>query len=167
MHRADEVDVLGISVRRRRLPLLAGSAFVGVAMTAAVAVALWSASGFGEGAAATLADATITVTASTGTADLYPGFTQGDVHFTSANDNPYDVTLTAMTPGTVTSSDEDDCPADNVSVASASGLTLDVPAGASAQAGTIPDVVSMAAGAPNGCQGVSFSVALTLTGTQS
>jgi hypothetical protein len=53
-----------------------------------------------------------------------------------------------------------------VTVSSASGLSLLVPAGATATAGTIANVVSMASAAPDGCQGVVFTVALTLTGSQ-
>jgi len=41
------------------------------------------------------------VNAATGAADLYPGFTGGDVHFTLSNPNPYPVTFTTMTAGTV------------------------------------------------------------------
>lgn len=145
------------------------SVLVGAAVVTAggFAMALWSASGSGSGNAKALSTVSITVTAATGAADLYPGFTQGDVFFTSANTNPFPVTFTSMTSGTVTSSDQTNCPASNVTVATASGLSLLVPAGATAQAGSIANVVSMAAAAPDGCQGVVFTIALTLSGSQS
>ena len=143
--------------------LLVGAA----ALTGGTAFALWTSSGVGSGNAKALSAVSITVTANTSTPDLFPGFTQGKVAFTSANTNPYPVTFTSMTPGVITSSDPTNCPATNVSVASASGLSLLVPAGATAQAGSIGNVVSMVAGAPDGCQGVVFTVALTLTGSQS
>ena len=68
--------------------------------------------------------------------------------FTSANTNPYPVTFTSMTSGTVTSSDQTNCPASNVTVANASGLSLAVPAGATTTPGTIADVVTMASVRP-------------------
>jgi hypothetical protein len=146
--------------------LIAGL-MVGAAMaTAGAAFAMWSSTGVGSGNAKALTAVNITVTAATGAADLYPGFTQGDVFFTSANTNPYPVTYTSMTSGTVTSSDQTNCPATNVTVANASGLSLLVPAGATAQAGTIANVVTLAAAAPDGCQGVVFTIGLTLSGSQ-
>ena len=140
---------------------------VSVTLVGAAAYALWSSSGAGNSGAKALTAQSITVAASSGPADLYPGFTQGDLFFTSANTNPYPVTFTSMTPGSITSSDQANCPAANVSVASASGLSVVVPAGATASAGTVANVVTMAAGAPDGCQGVVFTVSLTLTGSQS
>jgi hypothetical protein len=147
--------------------IVAGLIIGAAAVTAGAAAALWSSSGVGSGKASALTAVSITVTAATGTADLYPGFTLGDVFFTSANTNPYPVTFSSMTPGTITSSDPTNCPSTNVTVTTASGLSLLVPAGATAQAGTVADVVTMVPGAPNGCQGVVFTIALTLSGSQS
>lgn len=101
-----------------------------------------------------------------GTPDLYPGFTDGDVAFTIQNDNPYAVEFTHMTPGTVTSSDEASCPASNVTVDSATGLSLTVAAGTTSGTLTIEDVVTMDVGAPDGCQGSTFDIDLTLDGMQ-
>jgi hypothetical protein len=145
------------------------AALLGVSLTlvGAAAYALWTSTGSGSSGAKALTAQTITVSASSGTADLYPGFTQGDLFFTSANTNPYPVTFTSMTPGSITSSDQTNCPAANVSVVSASGLSIVVPAGATASPGTVANVVTMAAGAPDGCQGVVFTISLTLTGSQS
>lgn len=145
------------------------AALLGASLTlvGAAAYALWTSTGSGSSGAKALTAQTITVSASSGTADLYPGFTQGDLYFTSANTNPYPVTFTSMTPGSITSSDQTNCPAANVSVVSASGLSIVVPAGATASPGTVANVVTMAAGAPDGCQGVVFTISLTLTGSQS
>jgi hypothetical protein len=132
-----------------------------------VAYALWSANGTGSGNAKALTAQTITVNASTGTADLYPGFTGGKVYFTLTNPNPYAVTMTNMTSGAITSSDPTNCPSSNVTVGNASGLTLNAPANSTTGQLSISNVASMAVGAPDGCQGVTFTVALTLTGTQS
>jgi hypothetical protein len=147
--------------------IVAGLIIGAFAVTAGAAVALWTSTGTGSGNAKALSAVNITVTAATGAADLYPGFTAGKVYFTSANTNPYPVTFTSMTPGTITSSDPTNCPSTDVTVTSASGLSLLVPAGAVAQAGSINNVVTMVAGAPDGCQGVVFTIALTLSGSQS
>ena len=150
---------------RRKKAVVIGTVLAAVSI-GGVAVALWSASGSGSGRARARTAVTLTVAAADGPQDLYPGFTLGDVFFTVTNPNPYPVTLTSMTPGTVTSSDPTNCPASNVTVAAASGLSIVVPAGGTSGTLSIPDVVSMAAAAPDGCQGVSFTIALTLNGTQ-
>ncbi len=131
-----------------------------------IAAALWSANGSGSGQAKALTAQSLTVTAATGAADLYPGFTGGDVFFTITNPNPYPVTFTSMTPGTITSSNSASCPVSNVSVLAASGLSLTVGANATSATQSIANVVSMVAGAPDGCQGVTFTIAMTLSGSQ-
>lgn len=150
--------------RRKKATIVA----VAVAMVGAGSVAaLWSASGTGSGQTSALTAQTITVAAATGASDLYPGFTGGDVFFTLDNTNPYPVTFASMTTGTVTSSNQTACPSSNVTVAGATGLSLVAAAGATTSTQSIANVVSMAAGAPDGCQGVTFTVALTLSGIQS
>jgi hypothetical protein len=146
--------------------LVAAGVIVLSLVTGGLAFALWNASGSGSGRAQALTAQSVTVNATTGSADLYPGFTLGDLFFTLTNPNPYPVTFTAMTAGAVTSSDPAGCPATNVTVVDASGLTL--PVGANATSGTlsIADVVTMAGAAPDACQGDTFTVALTLTGSQ-
>lgn len=151
--------------RRRKI---ASFVVVGVLLTGGgIAAALWSASGSGSGQAKALSAQALTVTAATGAADLYPGFTAGDVFFTITNPNPYPVTFTSMTAGAITSSNPAGCPATNVTVANATGLSL--AAGTSSTSGTqsIVDVVTMAAAAPDGCQGATFTISLTLSGSQS
>jgi hypothetical protein len=137
-----------------------------ITLGAGAAAALWSASGTGSGTARSVSAQTITVTASTGAADLFPGSTGGDVHFTLNNPNPYPVTFTSLTAGTITSSDQTACPAANVSVPPASGFAVTVGANTTATQ-SIPNVVTMDIGAPDGCQAKAFTIALTLTGMQS
>lgn len=146
--------------------LVAAIISVAVASVAGVAFALWTAQGSGSGSARAVTANSITVSAATGAADLYPGFAGGDVHFMLTNTNPYPVLFDSMTPGTITSSDPTGCPASNVTVASATGLSLAVPANGTSTAQSIVDVVTMASAAPDACQGVTFTVALTLTGLQ-
>ncbi len=131
-----------------------------------ITYSMWTATGSGPGQAKALTAVALTVNAATGTADLYPGFSGGDVYFTLTNTNPYGVNFTSMTAGAVTSSDPSGCPATNVTVASAGSLNLSVGANATAVPESIADVVSMASAAPNGCQGAIFTIALTLTGSQ-
>jgi hypothetical protein len=131
-----------------------------------IAAALWSANGSGSGQAKALTAQSLTVTASTGAADLYPGFTGGDVFFTITNPNPYPVTFASMTPGTVVSSNPTGCPITNVSVIAASGLSLTVGANTTSATQSIANVVTMAVGAPDACQGVTFTIPVTLTGSQ-
>ena len=152
---------------KRRLKIaVTGATIVGVAC-GGVSWAVWSANGSGSGRASSLTAQSVTVTAATGSADLYPGFTQGDVFFTLTNPNPYPVTFTAMASGAVTSSDIPNCPSSNVTVAAtATGLTLNVAANATSATLSIPNVVTMAAAAPDGCQAKTFNIVLTLTGTQ-
>lgn len=147
-------------MRFKRSMKAAGGFFVSaVGLAAGVDFAAWAS---GPAEAGTAQD--VSVTAATGEADLYPGFAAGDVHFTATNPNPYDVVFDVMTAGTVSSSDPTNCPSTNVSVADATGLTLSVGGAATSGTLSIADVVSMDAAAPDACQGVSFSVALTLRG---
>jgi hypothetical protein len=152
-----------ISTKKKALAAI----FLFVAATSGVAAALWSAAGSGSGQARSISALTLTVTASAGTADLYPGFTQGDLHFTIDNPNPYPVTFTSFTESGITSSDNNACPASNVTVNDSGAISLVSGANALAAAGTITDVVAMAGAAPNGCQNKVFTITLTLAGSQS
>lgn len=154
-------------LKHTKRKLAFGLATAGIVAAGGIAWAAWSANGSGSGRAQSVTAVSITVTAVSGTADLYPGFTDGDVYFTLTNSNPYPVRFTAMSSGTVTSSDTTACPSANVTIdASASGLALDVAANSTSATLSIADVVNMAASAPDGCQGKSFTITLTLTGTQ-
>jgi hypothetical protein len=146
---------------------IAGALAVGVmVLGGGIAGALWSANGGGTGQAKALTANTLTVSAATGAADLYPGFTGGDAFFTITNTNPYPVTFASMTAGAVTSSDPTGCPSANATVANATGLSLAVGANATSATLSIDDVVTMVAGAPDGCQGATFDIAMTLSGSQ-
>lgn len=152
-------------IRRHKVVavVVAGSTLVG----GGIAFAAWSANGSGPGQAKALSAQALTVTAATGAADLYPGFAGGDVSFTITNSNPYPVTFTSMTAGAVTSSNAAGCPSSNVTVVNATGLSLLAAAAATSGTQSIADVVTMVAGAPDACQGVTFTIALSLTGSQS
>ena len=137
------------------------------ALSMGLAFAAWTASGTGSGTARAATATVSVVTGRNGTPDLYPGYTDGDVYFTVTNPNSYPVRYTSATFGTVTSSDAINCPSSNVTTdASVSGLAIDVPAGSTGTDASIPDVVNMSSSAPNACQGVNFTIILTLSGTQ-
>lgn len=128
--------------------------------------ALWSATASGPSNTEALTAVDITVAGATATADLYPGFTLGDVYFTLTNTNPYPVTFSSMTAGAVVSGNPTACPASNVTVINKTGLALAVAANSTSATLSITDVVTMVSAAPTGCQGVTFTIPLTLTGTQ-
>ncbi len=152
------------SSRKKRIAAIA--AFTALTAGGGVAWGLWSAAGAGSGRTTALTAVSVTVTAAAGPASLFPGATNGDIAFTLTNPNPYPVQFTSMTPGAITSSNAGACPVSNVSVAGATGLAITVAGGATSATQTISDVVSMIAAAPDGCQGVQFTIALTLSGAQ-
>ncbi len=149
----------------RRMVIVAGG--VACALVMGVAFALWTQTGTGTGSAKALQAAPSTVAVDSATADLYPGFDGGDLYFKVDNPNPYPVRFTSMTAGAVTSSNPTGCPESNATVANKSGLSIDVPANTTtAVSKTIADVVTLASNAPNACQGVTFSINVTLSGAQ-
>jgi hypothetical protein len=143
--------------------LAIGAVFVGVAFAA------WTVSASGSGSAKSISgsSSTITTDATAAVADLYPGYTAGTVYFQIDNPNPYPVRFTSMTAGAVTSSDQTNCPASNVTATDRTGLTIDVPANTTtAVSRTITNAVSMASAAPDGCKSKTFTIGMTLSGVQ-
>jgi hypothetical protein len=152
----------------KRKKLFVALVAVAVLAIGGVAVAAWTASGTGSGRAKALTavDSTVTedITASNASPDLYPGFTDGDIFVQVDNPNPYAVTFTSFAAGTVTSS-VPACVA-FVSVDDSGAISMSVPANSPAVSRTIPDVVSLDHAAPDACQGATFTIPLTLTGSQ-
>jgi hypothetical protein len=143
--------------------LVLGSLIVGVAFAA------WTQTGSGSATAKAVNPTNSAVTTDAAVADLYPGFTGGDVYFKIDNPNPYPVRFTSLTPGTISSSDPTNCPMSpaKVTAVSKSGLTIDVPANTTTPISkSVADVVTMDATAPDGCKGVTFTIAVTLSGSQ-
>lgn len=137
--------------------------------------AAWSASGGGTaGARAVTARAS---TAVPGVPDAllyprpsagYPTTGPGTIAFTVDNPNPYPVTFTSVTVGAVTSGNPSGCPAASVTAApSIPPFAITLPAAAPATPVTLPGVLAMDINAPTGCQGVVFTVVVTLAGTSS
>src|SRR5688500_4902218 len=72
-----------------------------------VAFASWVATGSGRGSAkaATATVSAVTTDPSGAVADLYPGFTGGDLYFKITNPNPYAVSFNKFTLGAITMED--------------------------------------------------------------
>jgi hypothetical protein len=151
----------------KRLGVIAAG--LSLLLVAGVAFAAWTADGSGKGTATAISAKTVTVNADTGTADLYPG-SKGGVYFTLTNDNPYAITFDKLTAASVfSSSDETACPKANLTIDPAlpvTGLSLAVGANTTSAQESIADLVALSHGAPDGCQGKSFTISLTLTGSQ-
>ncbi len=137
-----------------------------------VAFATWSASGSGTGAGGATVAQSLIVTAVTpgggNASPLYPGGPAGWVYLTIQNPNPYAVTVTGLSWGTPYSTDTSVCPSSNISVDSGAPTTLDFPIAANSTSGAlqINGVLDLAHSAPNGCQGNTFIVPVTVTGAQ-
>jgi len=136
--------------RRRKIVALV----VGIMMIASAAYAAWIVTGSGDFKGKTGTFQTLAVGAPpTLVADLFPG-TTGDVQANIVNPNPAPLTLSSVTWAVsgITSSDQTNCPASNFTSINKTGLSIPLAASATTSV-TIPDALSMAANAPNGCQG--------------
>lgn len=141
--------------------VIAGVTAVVLVLGLGVAYAAWTVNGTGSGTAkaATAQNITLTGPAIT-TGDLYPGFAGGDLQFEIANPNNFPVRITALTAGAITSSAGAACDGTNIAVSGLTGLTVDVPANATAAPVTLVDKVSMVANAADACQGATFTVTI-------
>jgi hypothetical protein len=153
--------------KRKRRSIVGAIVLVLALGVAGVAYSLWPASGSGSGRATSASAVALTLTATSGAADLYPGFTAGDIYFTVDNPNPYPVTFTSFTEGGIVSSDNVACPSTNVTVDDGGAINFVVAADADDEAHSIANVVSMSGSAPTGCQNKTFTITLSLSGTQS
>jgi len=145
------------------------AAAIAIACIAGAAFAAWTTGGSGHATAqarTSIALATVAVPASG--ASLYPG-ADAKVTVRVNNDNDYPVRITDVAFGsaaaTTTSGALGVCPtgADaGLLYTDQTGLALDVAAHATATFDV--DGVHMDTGAPNGCQGATFTIPVTLTG---
>lgn len=149
----------------------AGVSVASLAAGAGVAYAAWTASGSGAGAGRAVTAQQLNVTAVTpgpGGAGLYPGGPAGWVYFTINNPNPYSVNVTHLAWGTPVSSDPTNCPNANISVDANAPTTVNLTINGNSTSGAFQvfNVLDLAHSAPDGCQGVTFTVPLTVTGSQ-
>ena len=94
-------------------------------------------------------------------ADLYPGFTGGDLRVTIVNDSDEPRSFTELVSAAVVPSDPTNCPPENVVVDLGRRVDVVAPAYSSTDV-RLDDVVTMVRAAPDGCQGVSFTVEVSL-----
>ena len=145
-----------------------------------MAVASWTATGTGSAQAASVSG--LVVSAGTPLGALYPlpadstpatGYgsgTVGSVATTVTNPNPFPVTITSATVGSVTASPVGGrtCAAGNVLPTTTAPIPLTPPVTLAADSAptpvTVPGALYMIATAEDGCQGASFSVPVTVTG---
>lgn len=157
---------------RKRLFVSAVSALAAILATAGIAFAVWSVSGAGTGGgAATIAQSLVVtpITPTNPAAQIYPGGPAGPVFFTVANPNPFAVTITGLSWGTPTSNNVTTCPNADISLSPTAPTTVSISVPANAPAGAayqISGVLVLAHSAPDGCQGVTFNVPLTVSAAQ-
>ena len=151
---------------------LAVAVLVAVMATVGLVYAAWTTNGTGNAytkAGSAQAIGTIDVSAST-TATLYPGVT-GDVLIKLDNPNPYAVTVTAISGnGSITAdAGHSGCTTTGVTFTNQSSLSLVIPAKSGGVNGTLQQTLtgaaSMSTASLNACQGATFTIPVSLTGT--
>ena len=158
--------------RQRYLVPVAGSVGALVAgLGVGGAYAYFASTGSGAGQKVVGSPVSVTVNAVSGPADLLPGET-GALSFTLHNPNPFGAVFTQVaTVGTPVSGNTVACPSSNLSVVRTVPYTyspaISVGAGATSGVTSIAAFVRLAAGAPNTCQGVTFTVTFTMSGRSS
>jgi hypothetical protein len=159
-------------MRRRVNRKIAVLTIVATLSAVAFVYAAWTTNGTGNGyakAGTAVSLTTIDVSAST-TATLYPGVS-GDVLLKIDNANPYPVTVTAVSGNGAITADagHGGCTTTGVSFTNQSSLSLVVPAKVGAVDGTLQSTLtgaaSMSNASLNACQGATFTIPVTLTGT--
>jgi hypothetical protein len=158
------------SRRRGIVPLAGAVGAVAVGLGAGGAFAFFSA-GPGTGDAPTGSPVTLKAVATTGPADLLPGVA-GTVYFTVQNTDSFGATFDQVGAGaTVVSDNTALCPSSDASIAQtlpyAFSPAITVGAGATSGVESVAGLVQLAPDAPDTCQGVTFTVSLTLTGRSS
>jgi hypothetical protein len=126
--------------------------------------------GPGSGDASTGTPVTVKATATAGPGDLLPG-RAGAAYFVLHNANPFAATFGQVAGATVVSDNTNLCPSSNVSIAQTVPYTIPtaiaVGAGATSENQSVGNLVKLAPDAPSTCQGVTFTVTLTLSGQSS
>jgi Putative metal-binding motif len=150
--------------RTLRRKIIVGAALAGGASIAGLAFAEWLASGTGEGYAKSRTAQALTTESVTASESLYPGGT-GDLVIRIHNPNPFPATLTSVTPNGAITSDNPACDAGGhgVTFTGVSGLSDVIDANASTNV-TLVGALSMAPSSANECQGVTFTVPVSLNG---
>lgn len=152
---------------RRVLIVLVTLAALILGLGGGTAYAYFTGTGSGGGHATVGTPVNVTITAVSGTADLLPGGT-GAATFTLTNTNKFGASFSKVATGaTVVSNNTGACPSSNVSIAQTLPYTFSPAATVAANntsTQSIANLVALSASAPSTCQGVTFTVTLTLSG---
>ena len=148
-------------------PLVTAVLTLIVAGAVSLGYAAWTSNGSGSGyakAGSAQALTTVDVSASTA-ASLYPG-ANGSVKIEISNPNSYAVRVTAISGnGTITpDAGHSGCSPTGVTFNNQTGLTIDIAANSSTTA-TLSNAASMSNASANACQGATFTIPVSLTGT--
>jgi hypothetical protein len=159
-----------LNTKKKRIT--AGVIIVIAASAVAVAIAAWTTGGSGSGQAQAGSAASMTISAGTPASSLYPN-ASADVAATISNPNPYKVHVSSISLGALTlDAGHSGCNTTSVSVTSpqTNGTTgWDVPAKSGGVNGSLnvdlANAIAMDNTANDSCQGATFTVALSATGT--
>lgn len=151
------------SARRAGRTVVVTTAAAVVLGIGGVGYAAWTVSASGTSQASSASIVNGVVSPATPSSLLYPGATTGAA-FTVTNPNTFPVIYTAVSFGTVTSDDALNCPPSNVTTSNQT-VSISLAAGQTSPVQTPAGSVSMLAGAPNACQGRTFSIATTVSGS--
>ena len=159
-------------MRARKFFVSGAAAAAGLVVGGAIAFAAWSATGTGTGSSLAYSAQTVTINAvalPSSAASLFPGGPAGAVYFTVSNPNPYPIKITNIAWSAPVSNNVAACPSSMISVdpnAPTSGFNLTVPATATSNQIQVNSVLDLAFSAPDACQGIGFSVSVSVTGQQ-
>ena len=157
---------MGRQTRARKLmTLLAGSVcFLSVGLLSGTAYAYFTGSGRGTGSATAGAPSAVNLDAASGTttSNLVPGGS-ADLSVTLDNPNTFAVTIVATAAnGNAAGSGSCTVSTSGVAAANLTGLNISVPAGSGVTV-DIPNGATMSTSSDSGCQGQTFHVPVTLT----
>ena len=159
-------------MRARKFFVSGAAAAAGLVIGGTIAFAAWSLSGAGTGSSVAYTAQTVTINAvalPSSAASLFPGGPAGSVYFTVTNPNPYPIKITNIAWSAPVSNNTAACPSSVISVdqnAPTSGFNLTVPANGVSNQIQVNSVLDLAFSATDSCQGVGFSVTVTVTGQQ-
>lgn len=157
---------------KKKWLIAVGAPVAAAALGTGVAFAVWTVQGSGTGSSAATVAQSLTVTAFTPSgsgATLYPGGPAGGVDFSVTNPNPFAVTITGITWGTPTSGNPTSCANSNIALDANAPTTVSISIPANSTGGSVyvvPGVLDLAHSAPNGCEGQSFNIPMTVSATQ-
>lgn len=150
-----------VGVRRPARLLAVGLATAALTLVSTNAWAWWSGPGSGTGSRTVGGAPVLAVGSASLSGVLTPGVAR-DLTVTVTNPGSAPVTVTGVT-GSVTGTTAGGCPTTAVTVDGATPTGLVVAAGASATT-TLTGVVTLLSSAPNACQGVGVTLAVSVTG---